>query len=384
MSGTYSLKLMFLIDLLGKMGGAERSLYLLAKGLEKLGHRAIICCLQGGELVKEMRQKGFRIHDLDTKKIYNFKGLKTLLRLVRLARQERVSVIISYHESSDFLGLFLSFLTRVPIVSSRRDMGFSLKPRHIWAYRLANRFFDHIATVSSAVKEMVTKSQWSRPSDITVIQNGVDSFITGDVPLEGMNGVESDDGCFNICCLANIRRIKGLEYFLDAAGLVVNRFPSARFFIVGNYNIDEAYYVDLKRRVRDLGLEKVVKFTGELIPSHVPSLLASMDISVSSSLSEGMSNALLESMLAGKPVVATAVGGNVELVHDGKTGYLVPPSDPQSIAEALLKLLENPKLCRAMGENGRSRVKSEYSAGGMVERYEDLLQYVYLKRKIGK
>jgi glycosyltransferase involved in cell wall biosynthesis len=119
---------------------------------------------------------------------------------------------------------------------------------------------------------------------------------------------------------------------------------------------------------------------GEIAPSHTPSLLASMDISVLPSLSEGMSNTLLESMSAGKPVVATSVGGNPELVEDGKTGYLVPPGDPHSMAEALLRLLVSPELRREMGLRAKYRAESLFSVTKMVERYDNLLQDVCLKQ----
>ena len=373
---------MFLTDFLKHMGGAERNLYVLARGLRDRGHKVIICCLQGGALSKKMQHEGFYVEELNLTKIYDFRGLKALLRMSKIATQERVSVIISYHDSSDYLGLLIAILARVPIVSSRRDMGFKLKPRHIRLYRLINRFFDQIATVSSAVKQVVVQTQWAKPSNIMVIPNGVDSFPNSDGSLAKLSGIEFDAGCLNICCLANIRSIKGQKDLIDAAGLVMRRFPSARFFLAGKCDVDKSYYADVQRRVRELGLVRVVKFTGEIAPSHVPSVLASMDISVLSSLSEGMSNTLLESMSAGKPVVATAVGGNPELVEDGKTGYLVPPGDPHSMAEALLRLLANPELRHEMGLRGKSRAESQFNVTMMVERYEDLFQSVCVRKKL--
>lgn len=375
---------MLMIDLLGAMGGAERSLYLLAKGLKVRGHRVIVCCLKGGELSGKMRKDGFLVEDLNVRRIYDFNGLKALFRAVKIARKERVSAVVSYHESSDFIGIWLALLTGIPIVSSRRDTGFNLKSRHIWLYRVINRFFDHIATVSVAVKEAIVKAQWSRPSDIMVIHNGVNSFTNEDEhqgSIERLNGIELNDGCLKICSLANIRPIKGQKYLIDAAGLVVRRHPKVRFFLVGSTFSDDSYSAEIEEQVRALGLEKVINFTGEFPRSEVPTMLAAMDISVSSSLTEGMSNALLESMAVGKPVVATAVGGNPELVEDGKTGYLVPLGDSQSMAEALLKLLTNPELRHNMGLHARSRVEHEFSVHRMVERYEDLLQYVYLRKK---
>jgi len=372
---------MFLIDLFAKMGGAERNLCLLANGLRERGHKVIISCLKAGELAEKMAHDGFRVEDLRVTRIYDFGGIRALFRLVKFVRGEEVSAIISYHESSDYLGLLVAALARVPIISSRRDMGFSLKPRHIWLYRLINGFFDLIVAVSSAAKEQIVKTQGAKPSDFVVVHNGVNLSANGDEPLEVKRTIELEDSCVNVCCLANVRPIKGQKQLVEVAALVANEFPSVRFFMVGNHDIEKQYYADLQNRLTELGLEKVFKFTGELPPSQVEPLLASMDISVLPSLSEGMSNALLESMAAEKPVVATAVGGNPEVVQHGKTGYLVPPSDPESMAAALLKLLTEPDLRREMGVNGRARVESEFSVAGMVRRYEDLLHYVCLKRR---
>jgi glycosyltransferase involved in cell wall biosynthesis len=166
-----------------------------------------------------MQHEGFCVKDLNLTKIYDLKGLKALFEMFKSAIQERVSIIISYHDSSDYVGLLISALARVPIVSSRRDMGFKLKTRHIWLYRLVNRFFDKIATVSSAVKDVIVKTQWAKPSNIIVIPNGVASFphADADASLAKLNGEEFGAECLGICCLGNIRSIKGQKDLVDAA-----------------------------------------------------------------------------------------------------------------------------------------------------------------------
>ncbi len=377
---------LLLMDHLRIMGGAERSLYLLAGGLKKKGHKVIVCCLKGGQSFKQMQQDGFLVEDLNVSKIYNLGGLKAIYRIMRIAKQERVSIIMSYHDSSDFLGLLIAILAKIPIVSSRRDMGFNLKARHIWTYRLVNRFFDHIATVSSMVKEYVVKIQRSEPSDITVIPNGVEAFSDSDYgsfSMLNVNAMGSDEGLLRICCLANIRPIKGHRHLVDAAKMVVKQFPQVRFYFAGCYDSNDSYYTELEKRIQILGLQNKIIFTGGIPRNSLQSLFSFMDISVLPSLSEGMSNTLLESMSAAKPVVATAVGGNLDLVEDGKTGFLVPPCDSKSLAEALLKLLIDAKLRRQMGLLGKSRVMSEFSVTKMVDRYEELFQRVLMRNKAG-
>jgi glycosyltransferase involved in cell wall biosynthesis len=113
-----------------------------------------------------------------------------------------------------------------------------------------------------------------------------------------------------------------------------------------------------------------VIFTGER--HDIPNLLQEIDISVLPSLSEGFPNSLLEAMAAGMPVVATNVGGNPEIVRDGRTGLLVPPRDPDALAHSITSLLESPLLARQFGNAGYARVKAEFSLTATVRRTEEL------------
>jgi len=376
---------LLLTDLLWKMGGAERSLSLLARGLRSRGTRVVICGLRGGDLIDLLRREGFPVEDLEVTKIYNARGLKALRRLLGMVREERISVIVTFHESSDYLGAVVGLLTGTPVVSSRRDMGYRLKPRHVWLYRLVNRLFAHIVTVSQAVKTRVAETQWVRPSRISVIHNGVDPgkvrHLRAHEPAPGaIRTVEADRDC-TVCCLANLRPIKGQHHLIESAELVLRMYPRTRFLLVGNFEGDPAYYSELKARVQGLGLADRIQFLGEVSSSETAGLLAAADISVLPSLSEGLSNTLLESMAVGIPVVATAVGGNPEVVVDGETGFLVPASDPRAMADALLRLLRDPELREAMGRRGALRMVERFSTDTMVRKYEDIVRYVCLKKK---
>lgn len=371
---------MILVDILDTMGGAERNIYILAKGLIARGHRIIVCPLKGGVVSQRMKREGLDVRELKVLRIYDFKGLKTLIRLLAIIKRESVSTLLTYHESSDFIGLPVAFLSGIPIISSRRDTGFKLKNRHIKVYQFINRFFDHILANSSAVKESIIKGQKSNFGNVSVIPNGVALSTKNPVGKWRFNEIDYDPECLNICCLANIRPIKGHETLITAASIVIKRFPQARFFLVGSKDSDKNYYDVLTKQIADLGIEGTVKFTGEVSFSQVPVILASMDICVLPSLSEGMSNTLLESMSAGKPAVATAVGGNPELVEHGKTGLLVPPEAPEAMADALIQLLLSPELRRRMGLQARYKAEREFSTEKMVERIEGLFRKVQLDR----
>ena len=341
----------------------------------------------GGPLVDFLRQEGYKVENLDVTRIYNTKGIIALKRLIGIVKSEKISVLLTYHESSDYLGAIVGLLTGIPVVSSRRDMGYKLKRRHVWIYRCINPIFSHIVTVSHAVRQRVMETQWIASSRIRVIHNGI---ALGNIDLKGLTGPRSAvDSSFlpesrkevSVCCLANLRPIKGHHHLIESMVLVLREFPKTKFLFAGNFDGDADYHKSIVAQVELLGLREQLLFLGEIDPGETRRLLAGCDISVLPSLTEGLSNTILESMAAGLPVVATAVGGNPELIIDGETGYLVPPADPRAMADALLRLIRNPQLRREMGCRGRERVEEHFSLHAMVQKYEDVLGYAILKKK---
>jgi glycosyltransferase involved in cell wall biosynthesis len=129
---------------------------------------------------------------------------------------------------------------------------------------------------------------------------------------------------------------------------------------------------ELEALTADLNLTDRVRFLGSR--DDVAALLVAADVAVLSSRSEGLSLALLEAMAAGKPVVATRVGGNPEVLTDGETGRLVPPADPEALAAALLEVLDQPGQAAALGRAARSRVVERFSLRGMVTQYEQVYE----------
>jgi glycosyltransferase involved in cell wall biosynthesis len=135
--------------------------------------------------------------------------------------------------------------------------------------------------------------------------------------------------------------------------------------------INNRAYVDgLQSRARDRGLTDRVIFTG--LRSDVPALLSAVDVSVMPSLNEALSNVLLESMAAGAAVVATDVGGTAEALVDGNNGVLIPPGNPTVMADAIVRLVDDPAYARELGENARRTIRDRYSLDRMVASTETL------------
>ena len=284
-------------------------------------------------------------------------------------KKENIKIVVTYHEGSDFYGGVIARLAGIPVViSSRRDMGYRLTKRHIFLYRIINRLFDRIIAVSDAVKEIIVKREHTLSSKIITIHNGVETGkYSSVIPVtEARRKLGIDNNIPVVGILAALRKVKGHRYFIEAAFIVTKEFPESRFLIIGTPE-DYKYLDELKELVYSLGIQNNVIFTGEF--TNTPEILSILDISVLASLNEGFSNTILESMSAGKPVVATNTGGTPEAVIDGITGILVPPCDAKALAEGILRLLRDKQLHAAMGNAAKQKAVDAFSVNKMISSY---------------
>lgn len=156
--------------------------------------------------------------------------------------------------------------------------------------------------------------------------------------------------------VANISPNKGIEFFLEAAAIIRQRFPRAKFVIVGELLENRrSYWSSLFRRAQEFGLASDVIFTGRR--HDMPQVMAAMTVYVHSSKAEAGPMAVLEASATGLPVVVANAGGPKELIEDGITGFLVPPQSSSEIAEAVVQLLRSPEIAFRMGERGAERMR---------------------------
>ena len=193
--------------------------------------------------------------------------------------------------------------------------------------------------------------------------------------------LEIPPGAPIVTYVANLREDKGHLCLVEAVRAVAAEFPEVRFLFIGRENAEA---VPVRRRIRELGLERHILLTGSR--RDVAGILGASSLAAHPGEQEGLSNAILEAMAAGIPVVASGVGGNPEAVEDGETGRLVPPGDPAALASAILDLLRDPDRAVAMGRAGRERARERFSLEGMVtaveETYLELLEGRPLSRRI--
>jgi glycosyltransferase involved in cell wall biosynthesis len=349
----------FLIDRLTR-AGTETQLLALIRSLDRSRVRPFLCLLNGeDELSRSLEPDGCPVLHLGVRSLSRPPVIGKALRFARFLRRERIDVLQVYFIDSTYFGVAVGRLAGVPrIVRTRFNTGYWMTPRHRRLGRLCNRFVDALVANCQACRDAFLAEEGFRHDRAVVLENGVD-LARFAAPAAARGGRPPRVGV-----VANLRPVKGLEDFVRAAALVAERYPQADFAVAGEGELRGP----LGLLADQLGLGVRLRLPGQL--SDVAGFLADLDVAVLSSHSEGLSNVLLEYMAAGKPIVATAVGGNVDLIPDGTHGLLVPPRDPGRLAAAVLALLDDPPRASRLGAAARRRVEERYSRAAMVRRVE--------------
>ena len=292
-------------------------------------------------------------------------------RIRKLVRKRPPDVLHTYFFWPIVYGRLLKRAGLVhTLIENREDEGFNLSRTDYRVLRLTRSAPDRIVCVSEGVRRVVLEREGVAEKKAVVIRNGV-SLPTDDVLPGAVEAVRSELGIQTdekvVGMVANLNRpVKGVRYLIEAVPEIAREVPNARFLIVG----DGALRRGLEDQARRLGVADKLIFAG--FRSDIGRLYRVMDLSVLTSLSEGLSMTILESMSYGLPVVATAVGGNPELVRDGVTGVLVPPKDPAAFSRPVVRLLRDPHLRNAMGGEGQEVIRREFTLDAVADRYQEL------------
>jgi glycosyltransferase involved in cell wall biosynthesis len=377
------IKILFVIGTLD-IGGTERQLVALVTRLDRRRFQPTVCCLAaGGPLEASLREAGIPVTVVGFRGFRPSMGPNLILRLPamlveltrfwRLIRSERPDIVHGLLFWAYVLAAPAAQLAGVPtVLASRRSLGLFKADK--WHYlrleRFTNRLTDLIVANSEAVKADTVRQERLDPDKVLVIHNGVD---LGQFPARAASPhvrqeLRIPDAAKVVTVVANFIHYKGHEAFLSAWQVVVRRLPGSVALLVG----DGPLRLALEARAAQLGLAESVCFLGTR--DDVAAVLSAADVVVHPSQQEGFSNAILEAMAAGRPVVATAVGGNNEAVVHEETGLLVPVDDSDTMAAAMLRLLEHPAEATAFGAAGRRRIEAHFDLRKTVREYERLYE----------
>jgi glycosyltransferase involved in cell wall biosynthesis len=298
-------------------------------------------------------------------------SLKQVLNLVELIRKERPDIIHNHNPRGQIYGSIASRLAGKKNITTRHGNEREPIPSWVWP------FTDRVVLISHETQRSFLANAFIKKSKSTVIHNGIDLGPFGDsedqAAIRKQWNIPSD--AFVICNVARLAPEKNHALLLNAFSRVYKQHPHARLVIVGDGACKDA----LTRQAEELGIAQYVTFTG--FQSNIGPFLFAGDAFVLSSDTEGISLTLLEAMAASKPVVATHVGGNPEVIIDGETGFLVAPRDPNAMADKIL-LLSKSELRHQMGQAGRKRVEDHFSIDRMAQEYENIYKMICLGKKV--
>ena len=359
-----------MLQLIGDLrpAGAENVVVNLAKGLKFFKFDVLVLSREGGSLLQKLN--GISTQVLSKKGLFDW---QYLLALSKFVHNNKIDIIHSHLFGNNFYGFLAALLTkRKVILTIHGEDCFKSKKRKLF-YKSVAPFVSKIVTVSKPLYQRLVSGLGIKKEKVSLIPNGIDTTLfqcTIDLINQKRKlGISIDAPI--IGAVGNIKPVKGYDILLNAAADILKVIPNACFLIVGG--VDPHYKEcmrDLKARTVGKNLINNVYFLGER--DDVERILPILDIYVLPSRSEGTSIALLEAMASGRPIIATNVGGTPDIIEDNKTGILIPPEDPSSLSEAIIKLLKNNSIAKKMGENTRIAVQKDHSVDSMVNNYINL------------
>jgi sugar transferase (PEP-CTERM/EpsH1 system associated) len=358
-------KILHVVDTLG-IGGAELSVVKIVERTSE-DFRHVVCCIRNaGAAAPALRAHGVSVIELQQPPGSDW---RLMLRIARVCRTVRPQIVHTRNWGS-MEGIIAARLARVPVIVHAEhgfnadDVGGTNRTRNRVRWALAP-FVDRVVAVSDHLRRWLVDTVGLPPTKVTVVRDGVDTrqfqpLSTRD-RLRDLHGYSADE--FVIGCVARLDPVKNHLVLLEATRLLAARAANTRLMLVG----DGPERPVLERRVAELGLAGKVTFLGNR--DNIADLLNTFDVFAIASLFEGTSNAIVEAMAAGLPVVATRVGGNPEVVHDGVTGQLVPVGAAAALAAAIEFYRVNDHTRRQHGLAGRRRAEQVYSVEQMVSGY---------------
>ncbi len=311
--------------------------------------------------------------------------LASLFRLYRLFRRERPAIVDLHLFKARLLGGIAARLAGVPVVvETFHGTQFAGYYRPVaswvllWIERLLARLMDAVVVVSDEVGRELIRQKVIHPRKVHVIPLGLELNRFMQTPrgmLQRELGMPESVPLVGL--VGRLVPIKGVRYFIAAAARVALALPQARFVVIGDGPERDA----LERQSRHAGLGDRLIFLGWR--RDVEWLYPDLDVVVLSSLNEGTPVSIIEAMAAGRPVVATQVGGIPDLIQDGVTGLLVPPRDSAAIATAVVRLLRDAGERQRLGAAARRAVTPRFTAARMA-RDMDTLYWRTLEAKVRK
>ena len=369
------------------VGGTGNAVFTLANSLNPARYNLIICSMRKSDprAEEKARKKDIKVINLDVRSFFD---VSVILKLRRVLAEEEIQILHNHGFRPEIYGGLAGRITNCkgilatilhnPAQDIPLDYGI-IAGNIMNFFRRIFAFFceDILIAISDDAKKGLLKLRFPSKK-IKVIYSG----INPDLLKQKKNHLSREDiltklnipkDKFVIGTIAALRPYKDIFTLINAAKIIVQNYPEVKILIIGKGPLKK----NLEERVKSLNLENQVIFY-----DYVENVVEAYDIfnlMVLPSLTEGFPAVLLEAMAFSVPIVATRVGGVPEAIEDGISGILVPPKNPEALAEAIIKIYENPELASEMAKNARTRFEKYFTAETMARQYENIYEELLKK-----
>jgi glycosyltransferase involved in cell wall biosynthesis len=366
------------------VGGAQENTLLSVEGLDKMDEYDVVLLTgvdkgREGELVSRARKTTKLIVVPELGRTINpLNDLIAFVKLYRLIRRGKYHIVHTHSSKAGVLGRIAAWLAGTPlVVHTLHSLVFhDYQPwivNRTWRIikKLCAPLTDHFISVSSVISEKAIAAGIDRPEKFTTIYSGMELEWFLNANIDSMTvrrefGIPEDVPV--VGKIARLFPLKGHDELVDAAPEIVRRVPDVRFLLVGDGVLQE----HLRSRAEKLGILKNFVFAGLVDRERIPEMISAMDVVIHTSLREGLARVLPQALAMGKPCVSFDIDGASEVVINDRTGYLINPFDSAGLADAVTKLLVNPKVRKRMGEEGRKLVDPAFRTETMVRQISEV------------
>lgn len=354
-------------------GGQSNRVLNECEGLVKRGHEVLLSVPSGSELAKRARAAGVQVTEAvrycGGVRLGNAADIRALRSIMRSFRPD----VLHLHGGRDSWVAAAALLfwpqeLRPKVIRTKHNM-FPIAGHLLnrWMY---GRFFDYLISISTGVTSQCAEKPWLRGKKIFLIPSACDASRFK-VPPATRDSRRREFGFSEphvvIAMTGRLRPEKGHDVLLDAASQIVSHNRNVRFLLLGSGSLQG----ELAARVQKRGLQAHIVLAG--FRDDVPECLSAADLYVQPSLAEGLGTSVLEAGAAGLAIAASDTGGIPDIVIHEKTGLLVTPGSPQSLAQAVIRMLDDAALRTALGDAARQHVRDNFSLQALIDRTEQAM-----------
>ncbi len=353
-------------------GGGPRHIYSLLEKMDRKEWDVIVCTHNDGSYWDKLIALGIAPYDLVLRKL----SLSAFLKLLRILRREKPDLIHTHGKGPGLYGRLLGWMLGIPVVHTFHGFQHQLLPIiQKWIYLFVENVLTlltrHHIFVGNGEKNKAKVLMFLNDSNSSVVNNGIDLDSIQALPLaeEALASLKLGprESIKIFGTLSRVSPEKGLDTLLEGFVEAAKVVPHIRLLIIGDCPDEHEEYVKtIKRYIHENGLDEAVKILG--VREDALEILKTIDFYISPSRSEGLPYNLLEALAAGKPVMATDIPGNNDIIRKSVEGVLVPVNSARTLAHGILTLLElGPEERKAMQQNGKARILDQFSLNLMAQ-----------------